>query len=318
MIDHNPDHLEFNQSWEEQYLDLLRRILRDGEDRMDRTGTGTRALFAEQIKIDLAKGFPMVTTKKMAWKALVSELLWFIEGSGDERRLAEILHGTADPAKKTIWTDNATASYWIDKAKFDGDLGRVYGVQWREWLRYKPFYTLSDDNEVLESALYTADKPVDQLADLMTKLKSNPTDRRLIISSWNVGEIGQMALPPCHMMAQFYLSNDKKLSCQMYQRSVDSFLGLPFNIASYALFTHMIAHSLGEEYGVGTLTMVLGDTHIYSNHVEQVTEQVSRAVLKPPTLNLTPERKLIDCYRMEDFSLQNYQSHGPIKAEMAV
>jgi len=277
------------------YLELLKDILDNGDDKDDRTGVGTISVFGRQLRFDLRKGFPAVTTKKLAWKACVGELLWFIEGSGDERRLAEITHGTRD-GTVTIWTPNALASYWKPKAKFEGDLGRVYGVQWRDWI--------------------TNSRHIDQLTNLLEGLKSDPSGRRHILSAWNVGELDQMALPPCHIMSQYYVNKNRELSCHMYQRSVDVFLGLPFNIASYALLTHLIAHHCG--YKVGELVISTGDTHIYKNHVEQVKEQLSRDPLPLPTLMLPVEKKDIFEMTMNDIHLEGYSSHGPIKAEMAV
>lgn len=274
-----------------QYHELLKDILNNGEERNDRTGVGTISVFGRQLRFDLTQGFPAVTTKKLAWKAVVSELLWFLEGSNDERRLAEILYGRPDSGRNTIWTGNAEAAYWQPRAKFPGDLGRVYGVQWRDW------------------------GGVDQVAKLIDGLKNDPTGRRHIISAWNVDELDQMALPPCHVMSQFYVSKGK-LSCHMYQRSVDVFLGLPFNIASYALLTHMVAHVCGLE--VGELIISTGDTHIYSNHVEQVKEQLSREPYPLPTLWLNPNIKDIDSFTMETIDLDNYKCHSTIKAEMAV
>ena len=198
-----------------QYLDALKQVLEKGVDKKDRTGTGARAIFGMQMRFNMQDGFPAVTTKKLAWKSVVSELLWFIEGSGDERRLSEILHGTKDKDKKTIWTSNAQASYWKPKAKFEGDLGRVYGVQWRHWKNPEG-------------------KEIDQLAEAIRQIKEEPQSRRIIVSAWNPGELNQMALPPCHMFFQFFVV-DNKLSLQMYQRSCDMFLGVPFNIASYSL-----------------------------------------------------------------------------------
>lgn len=305
-----------NITWEHQYLLLLKNILANGEDRHDRTGVGTRALFGETMSIDLSAGFPLLTTKKMGLKTILSELLWFIEGSGDERRLAEILHGTRDPSKQTIWTANAKGTTGaMYQPKFPGDLGRVYGVQWRDWRTYEfDSIDASEPGGVLTS-LYTLGKSVDQLAELIHRIKTKPTDRRLILSAWNPGELNEMALPPCHMMAQFYVSNDKKLSCQMYMRSIDTFLGLPFNVASYALLTHAIAQVCG--LGVGKLVMVLGDTHIYSNHHEVVQEQLSRQPFAAPKLTVNPAATDINSFMMTDFFLEGYQSHGPLKAEMA-
>ena len=274
-----------------QYHDLLEDILNNGEVKDDRTGVGTISVFGRQLRFDLSKGFPAITTKKLAWKSVVSELLWFIEGTGDERRLAEILYGSRDTERSTIWTGNAQAAYWTPKAKYDGDLGRVYGVQWRDW------------------------HGVDQLANLTEGIKTDPNGRRHILTAWNVAELDKMALPPCHVLAQFYVSNGK-LSCHMYQRSVDVFLGLPFNIASYALLTHMIAQVC--DLKVGELIISTGDTHIYSNHVEQVKEQLSREEYPLPALFLNPELKSIDKFSMDDILLFDYQSHGTIKADMAV
>jgi len=276
----------------EQYHNLLKDILENGEEKDDRTGVGTYSVFGRQLRFNLQEGFPAITTKKLAWKACAAELLWFIEGSGDERRLAELTHGTRDMSKTTIWTGNAQAPYWTPKAKYDGDLGRVYGVQWRDW------------------------SGKDQLMTLVDGLKNDPTGRRHILTAWNVAELEQMALPPCHVMSQYYVSKSGKLSCHMYQRSVDVFLGLPFNIASYALLTHLLAHVCG--YEVGELIISTGDTHIYKNHVDQVNEQLAREAFANPTLWLNPEVKEIDKFTMADIKLVNYESHGTIKAEMAV
>jgi len=289
---------------EQVYLDALKNILDNGEDRPDRTGTGTRSIFGMQMRFDLTKGFPAITTKKLAWRACVSELLWFIEGSGDERRLAEILHGSRETEKNTIWTDNAMADYWVDKRmkRSKGDLGRVYGVQWRRWR--KPLIRIN--KVVLQNH--------DQLLALIEGIKTDPYGRRHIITAWNPGELDLMALPPCHMMSQFYVSNGK-LSCQMYQRSADMFLGVPFNIASYALFTHMIAQVCGLE--VGDLIITIGDAHIYNNHFEQVKEQLGRQPLDLPQLKLNPEISVVTGFTMEDISLEGYTSHEAIKAPMA-
>jgi thymidylate synthase len=339
---------------EQQYLDLLQKILDEGDERMDRTSTGTISLFGQQMRFDLSQGFPAVTTKKLAWKALTSELLWFIEGSGDEKRLKEILHSDRDSTKPTIWTGNAEAPYWTPKAQFEGDLGRVYGVQWRDW-----------KTPVLNSeGQFSHIKITDQLTQMIEGIKKDPFGRRHILTAWNPGELDQMALPPCHMFAQFYVSKlnkieinrayfkhrgqmtieqrealamlipdaegraktlddlqllglpTHKLSCQMYQRSADMFLGVPFNIASYSLFTHMIAQVC--DLAVGEFVHVLGDAHVYSNHVEQTKEQISRTPLELPTLWLNPEIKDITKFTMNDIRLDGYQHHSPIKADMAV
>ena len=299
-----------------QYHDLLEDILDNGEVRDDRTGVGTISVFGRQLRFDLGEGFPAITTKKLAWKACKGELLWFLEGSNDERRLAEITHGTRDSEKKTIWTDNAQAPYWKDHAEFDGDLGRVYGVQWRNWLSHTPVNAPDFDDEYGKHWMNPEFGIVDQITNLVDGLKNNPRSRRHILSAWNVGDLDQMALPPCHIMSQFYVSKDNKLSCHMYQRSVDTFLGLPFNIASYALLTHMLARV--SNLGVGELIISTGDTHIYQNHVEQVKEQLTREEYPLPKLWLNPDIKDIDKFTMDDIQLVDYQSHGTIKAEMAV
>ena len=283
-----------------QYHNLLEDILTNGEIRDDRTGVGTISVFGRSIRFDLRRGFPAITTKKLAWKACVGELLWFIEGSSDERRLAEITHGTSE-GTVTIWTPNAQASYWKHKAKFEGDLGRVYGVQWRDWVK-------TDKPPVRVS--------IDQLQTLITQIKQDPYSRRHILSSWNVAELEDMALPPCHIMSQFYVNKNNELSCHMYQRSVDVFLGLPFNIASYALLTHMIAHVCNLK--VGELMISMGDTHIYKDHVEQVKEQLTREEYSLPRLFLNFDIKDITEFTMDDIHLEDYQSHGPLKAPMAV
>jgi thymidylate synthase len=313
-------------TFEHELLDLYQDILENGELRDDRTGTGTIATFGQNIRINLADGFPLVTTKKVPFRAVLSELLWFLEGSGDERRLAEILHGTRDPARTTIWSANAAGT---TGAKFQpqvyGDLGRVYGVQWRNWRRFVPADELVankdkywEGREVKTAGLlqaYVSTSKVDQIAEIVHKLKNKKTDRRIILSAWNPAELDDMALPPCHMFAQFYLSNDNKLSCQMYQRSVDTFLGLPFNIASYALLTIMLAHVVGAE--LGELIMVLGDTHIYSNHQDQVREQLTREPHPLPTLNIKRKVDSIDDFTMADFELLNYVSDAAISAPMS-
>lgn len=302
----------------QQYHELLQNILENGEQRGDRTGVGTRALFGCQLRFDLSHGFPAITTKKLAWRAVVGELLWFIEGSGDERRLAEITHGTRDGVT-TIWTPNALAPYWKSKAKYNGDLGRVYGVQWRHWrkLIQRSEGTYTDDFANTYKRVSTVQvKEVDQLHALVEGLRQDPAGRRHILSSWNAGELDDMALPPCHILSQYYVSNSGKLSCHMYQRSVDVFLGLPFNIAGYALLTHMLAQVCG--LGVGELVISTGDTHIYNDHVAQVEEQLGRTAYPPPTLKLNPGVTDITAFKMEDIELVNYKHHESIKGRMAV
>jgi len=289
---------------EDAYLSALREILDTGEHRPDRTGIGTISKFGLQLKFDLQEGFPAITTKRLAWKSVVSELLWFIEGSGDENRLKEILHGSRTSTESTIWSGNANADYWRPKARFKGDLGRVYGVQWRSWRA--PIF----------GANRMAVKHIDQLQLLINGIKKDPYGRRHILSAWNPGELDSMALPPCHMMAQFYVSTSGKLSCHMYQRSADMFLGVPFNIASYALFTHMIAQIC--ELSVGELIISFGDAHIYDNHLEQVREQLSREPLVLPTVELNTDITEITKFTMQDVKLVDYNCYATIKAPMAV
>jgi thymidylate synthase len=284
---------------ERQYLDLLRNVMENGRDRPDRTGVGVRSIFGLQSRFDLRNGFPLLTTKKMNFASIASELLWFIEGSGDERRLAEIRFGK-DRAhlggKQTIWTANAEADYWKPKAQFEGDLGRVYGVQWRAWR--------APEN-----------KTVDQLANLITGIKKDPFGRRHILTAWNPGELDQMALPPCHVMCQFYVSGNE-LSCLLYQRSNDLFLGSPYNIASYAMLTMMIAQICRLQPGEFIYSQ--GDTHIYHNHFEAVAEQLGRSPFPQPILYIDPSIRKIEDFRMGHFDLINYDSHPPIRAAMAV
>lgn len=305
---------------ENEYLQLLSDVLRNGEVREDRTGTGTISVFGRQIRCDLGKGFPAVTSKKLFWDGVVGELLWFLEGSSSNARLAELTYG--DHTKDTIWTGNATSDSWKNKARFRGDVGDIYGVQWRRWrstriLGYSDY--LNHDTTPRATTYFDAKAQVteiDQIANLVHTIKTNPTDRRMILSAFNVGELDLMSLPPCHMFAQFYVSKDKKLSCQVYMRSVDTFLGLPFNIASYALLTHMLAQVT--DLGVGELMITMGDTHIYSNHVNQVKQQLLNHPFDAPTLRLNPEVKCIDDFKKSDIVLEGYKSYPAIKAVMAV
>jgi thymidylate synthase len=273
-----------------QYLETLKYVYEHGTDVEGRNGK-TRKVFAQQMRFNLAEGFPAVTTKKLAFKAVKSELLWFIEGSGDDNRLQEL-----NESEKTIWTANAHADYWQPKAKFPGDLGRIYGVQWRHWQR-------PDGTEV------------DQLKEVIERIKSNPHDRRLIVSAWNPGELDQMALPPCHMMFQFFVAHDK-LSIHMYQRSCDMFLGVPFNIASYALLLSMVAQVTKLKPHECVLT--LGDAHIYHDHLAAVAEQLTRTPHQKPTLWLNPDITTITDFTMDDIKLENYTHEPAIKAPMAV
>ncbi len=289
----------------DNYHNLISKIINEGSLKEDRTGVGTISLFGEQLRFDLSKGFPAITTKKLAWKSVVSELLWFIEGSGDERRLKELLYGDATVDKKTIWTDNAQSTYWTNRGqkKHFHDLGRIYGVQWRQWRA--PVFGVNKMGV----------RHVDQLQLLIKGIKEDPNGRRHIITAWNPGELESMALPPCHCFAQFYVNNGK-LSCQMYQRSADIFLGVPFNIASYALFTHMIAQAC--DLDVGELIITFGDVHLYRNHLEQAQIQLTREPFAYPKLVLNPQIKDITKFAMSDISLENYQSHDAIPAPMAV
>ena len=260
----------------QQYLDLLRDVLENGVDKMDRTGVGTRSVFGRQMRFDLNKGFPLMTTKKMHLKSIIYELLWFLKGDTNVKYLQE--HGVR------IWNE------WADE---NGDLGPVYGSQWRNW----------------------NGEGIDQIAEVIEKLKKTPNDRRMIVSAWNVGKIAEMHLPPCHMMFQFYVANNK-LSCMLYQRSCDMFLGVPFNIASYALLTMMVAQVCS--YELGEFIHTLGDTHIYHNHFEQVREQLSRKPLPLPQMKINPLIKDINDFKYEDFELQGYQSYEAIKGQVAV
>ena len=274
------------------YLDLLKFILENGQEKDDRTNTGTISSFGHQLEFDLNDGFPAVTTKSLAWKGVVSELLWFLEGSDDERRLAEILYDDKRENledKKTIWTQNAEADYWKDKSKFIGDVGKIYGVQWRNF------------------------NGVDQIQELIEGLKKNPNSRRHILTAWNPLEINEMSLPPCHAFSQFFVSNNK-LSCQLYQRSCDMFLGVPFNIASYSLLIHIIAEEC--KLGVGEFVHSLGDFHIYEEHFDQVKIQLTREPKQLPTLDFLP--KNINDYKTSDFELLNYDHHSKIVAPMNV
>lgn len=290
-----------------QYQDQLQQILDSGETREDRTGTGTKSIFGMQARYNLRDGFPAVTTKKLAWRSVVSELLWFLEGSTDERRLCEILHGTRDPSKTTIWTANANAQGVAlgyennDEHKL---LGPVYGKQWRDW---------KVDNYEVNGV-----DTIDQIDDLIYNLRHNPTSRRHILNAWNVGELSQMALPPCHLLAQFYVSQDNRLSCQLYQRSADMFLGVPFNIASYALLTHILASLTGLD--VGDFVHTIGDAHIYLNHIDQVREQLRRVPQESPKLIMPQFNTLNDVIStsVSDYKLVGYNPLPAIKAEMAV
>ena len=284
------------------YLDLLQFILENGDKKEDRTNTGTISSFGHQLAFDLEDGFPAVTTKSLAWKVVVSELLWFLEGSDDERRLAEIRFGKdrselIDLSKySTIWTDNADnqgKQLGYENTEYKKNLGPVYGVQWRNW------------------------GGIDQIANLLENLHKNPDGRRHILSAWNVGDIEKMALPPCHVMSQFYVNNGT-ISCHMYQRSADMFLGVPFNIASYALLLCIFGKILNLK--PKRFVHSFGDAHIYMNSVDQVKEQLSRTPMKPPELSIAEIDSLSDIsnYEIDDFKLLNYEHHPAIKAKMAI
>jgi len=303
-----------------QYQGLLKSILSYGTTKTDRTETGTLSIFGYTIRHNMSEGFPLLTTKKMAWKTMVTELLWFLRGDTNIKYLVDndchIWDGDAyknflqksDGDPDLIWnkeqfinlikTDEKFAKEW-------GELGPIYGKQWRQW---QGWMTTSEGS--VGSIWY------DQISRLIHLLKSDPDSRRMMVNAWNVGELDEMALPPCHVMSQYYVNKIGELSCHMYQRSVDVFLGLPFNIASYALLTHMLAQVC--DLKVGELVISTGDTHIYSDHVEQVNEQLRREMYPQPTLWLNPDIKDINKFTMEDIKLLNYQSHDSIKAKMAV
>jgi thymidylate synthase len=284
---------------EEEYQDLLHTVRNQGEMRgEERTGVGTRSRFMSWLNFDLREGFPLLTTKKVAFKSVLSELLWFIEGSQNERRLAEIHYGKPRNElrdKKTIWTanaDNQGKALGHYNTEDNKDLGPVYGVQWRNW------------------------DGIDQLANVIEGIKNSPQSRRHILSAWNVSDLDKMALPPCHTFSQFYVNNQGELSCNLYQRSADLFLGVPFNIASYALLTHMIAHVCGLK--VGEYYHTIGDGHIYNNHIDAVDEQLARKSKKFPQLKIIGDHKTIDDFNMDSFEIVGYDPHPFIKAPMAV
>lgn len=267
----------------QQYLDLLAHVLEHGHAKDDRTGTGTRSVFGHQMRFDLAHGFPVLTTKKLHLKSIIVELLWFLRGDTNIGYLHD--HGV------TIWDE------WADE---NGDLGPVYGAQWRSW----PAPTADDPS-----------RTIDQIASLVENLKRNPNSRRHIVSAWNPAEVDHMALPPCHCLFQFYVAGGK-LSCQLYQRSADIFLGVPFNIASYALLTAMVAQVVGLQ--PGEFIHTLGDAHLYNNHVEQARLQLTRTPRALPTLRLTPDRQTLDSFTLADITLEGYIADPSIKAPIAV
>ncbi|HAM60481.1 MAG TPA: thymidylate synthase [Psychrobacter sp.] len=284
---------------EQAYLDLLQYVLANGTEKGDRTGTGTLSHFGAQLRFDLAEGFPLLTTKKVHFKSIVYELLWFLSGSTHVDYLQQ--------NNVRIWNEWATAEQTARFNRPAGDLGPVYGHQWRNYGATKN--TDESDNNVYN------DDGVDQISQLIEQIKTNPNSRRLIVSGWNPSEASQVALPPCHTLFQFFVA-DNKLSCQLYQRSADLFLGVPFNIASYALLTHMIAQVCDLE--VGEFIWTGGDCHIYQNHREQVELQLTRDLYQLPTLLLNPKVKDIFAFTFEDISVNGYESHPAIKAKVAV
>lgn len=295
MNSNTMNHNALSNKNEQAYLNLLQQVLSEGTEKGDRTGTGTLSHFGAQLRFDLASGFPLLTTKKVHFKSIVYELLWFLSGSTHVDYLQK--NGVR------IWNEWATAEQTARFNRPEGDLGPVYGHQWRNYGASK-----------LEDGSYNSDG-VDQIAQVVEQIKSNPNSRRLIVSGWNPGEAEQVALPPCHTLFQFFVA-DNKLSCQLYQRSADLFLGVPFNIASYALLTHMVAQVCGLD--VGEFIWTGGDCHIYQNHREQVELQLTRSLYQLPTLTLNPDVSDIFAFTYEDISVDGYESHPAIKAKVAV
>ena len=284
-----------NSKNEQAYLDLLKYVMTNGTEKGDRTGTGTLSHFGAQLRFDLADGFPLLTTKKVHFKSIVYELFWFLSGSTHVDYLQE--------NNVRIWNEWATADQTARFNRPAGDLGPIYGHQWRNYGATKR-----------EDGSYDNDG-VDQITEVIEQIKTNPNSRRLIVSGWNPKEADQVALPPCHTLFQFFVA-DNKLSCQLYQRSADLFLGVPFNIASYALLTHMVAQVCGLE--VGEFVWTGGDCHIYQNHREQVELQLTRSLYELPTLTLNPDIKDIFAFTFDDISVEGYESHPAIKAKVAV
>lgn len=269
-----------------QYLDLMKHIFENGEDRVDQTKVATRSVFGAQMRFKMSDGFPAVTTKKLAFKQVRAELLWFLSGSSNIQDLHKM--------DCRIWDINYESDWWKDKQRFDGDLGRVYGVQWRSWA--------------------TPDgKTVDQIAKALDDIQNNSSSRRIIVTAWNPGELNQMALPPCHMIFQFYVANGK-LSLHMYQRSADMFLGVPFNVASYAMLLYLVAQVTNLE--PNEFIHTLGDAHIYENHFDQVKEQLKRGPKPLPKLRLNQKIRKLEDFKIDDIELEDYEHHPPIKAKM--
>ena len=283
------------ESFMKTYLDLLQHILDHGGDKGDRTGTGTRSVFGHQMRFDLSKGFPLLTTKKVHFRSIVIELLWFLKGDTNVQYLKD--------NKVSIWDEWATAEQTARFGRPEGELGPVYGHQWRNFGA-----TQNEDGSYQQNGF-------DQIQWLINEIKNNPNSRRLIVSGWNPNEAGKVALPPCHTLFQFFVQ-DNKLSCQLYQRSADVFLGVPFNIASYALLTHMVAQVCG--LGVGDFVWTGGDTHLYTNHFEQAQLQLTREPLPLCQLKLNPEITDIFDFKFEDIDIVGYESHPAIKAPVAI
>lgn len=291
----------------QQYHDLMGRIIRDGVVKENRTGTNTLSVFGHQMRFDLQKGFPLLTTKKVSFKNIKAELIWFLRGN-----------------QNVAWLHEQGCHIWDEWARPDGTFGPIYGAQWRSW----PYVSVAPGSlgpdDVVGSGYLGHDDgrqltfyedTIDQLADVIERIKKNPDDRRLIVSAWNVAEIPKMALPPCHVMFQFYVARGK-LSCQLYQRSADVFLGVPYNIASYALLTHLVAHVCGLE--VGEFIWTGGDCHLYANHLEQAIEQLARKEFPLPRLAISPDLKDIDEVVMTDLNIEDYQHHPALYGEVAI
>ena len=280
---------------EQQYLDLCRHILENGVDKSDRTGTGTKSVFGYQMRFNLADGFPLLTTKRIAWHSVMHELLWFLRGDTN-----------------VAYLQKNAVTIWNEWAATDGSLGPVYGEQWRSWGVMQEEIDYDSEDNIYS---YINHETIDQIAQVIETIRTNPDSRRMLVSAWNVAELDDMALPPCHFAFQFYVANGK-LSCQLYQRSGDVFLGIPFNIASYALLTHMIAYICGLE--VGEFVHTIGDAHIYSNHIDKVQEQLTREPREMPTLMITADTADIDSITADDIILEGYDPHPKIRGKVAV
>lgn len=309
--------LSYKNIHDKTYLAGAMQVLDESQGiiRSDRTGVGTVGTFGLMQTYDQRNGVPFLTSKRVAIKSVITELLWFIAGSGDERELARMLHGTTDPSVRTIWTDNVNDPRWIPRQQFPGDCGQIYGVQWRSWKKY------TELNDGPNGTVKCLVDTIDQLQRVIDNIQTNPFDRRHIVSAWNVAELEQMVLPPCHYGFQFYVVPDQNgkphsLDLMFNQRSNDYFLGCPFNIASYSVLLHMVAQICKLKPRI--LKHVSGDVHIYSNHREQLQEQIRAQQYAPPTLKLNDEIRHIDDFKLTDIVVENYQSSAAIKAPMAV